>query len=236
MACTGRCRHCSEGKHTLTGEHIDGEYAAEAVRDVCEHYCIQSLMTFGGEPLLYPKDVCGIHAAARDAGIPRRDMITNGYFTKDRAQIAEVAGMLAQSGVNHILLSADAFHQETIPLEPVLYFAECVMTEGIPIRMNPAWLVSRSDDNPYNVRTRELLFKFERIGIASADGNVIFPAGNAREYLGEYFDDSIEYTDPYEEDPLDIRTISVCPNGDVLNGNINQTRIMDILNSYSPPC
>lgn len=236
MACTGRCKHCSEGEHSFTGEHIDGELAATAVLDICQHYSIQSLMTFGGEPLLYPEDTCRIHAAAGEAGIPHRDMITNGFFIGDRARIAEVAGMLAQSGVNNILLSVDAFHQETIPLEPVKYFAECVLTEGIPIRINPAWLVSKSDNNPYNVRTRELLRDFYQLGITAADGNVIFPAGNARAYLSEYFDDSAEYADPYEEDPRDIRAISFCPNGDILNGNINRTCIMDILNSYSPPC
>lgn len=35
MACTGRCKHCSEGEHIFCGEHIDGEYAAKAIKDVC---------------------------------------------------------------------------------------------------------------------------------------------------------------------------------------------------------
>lgn len=28
-ACTGRCKHCSEGEHTALGEHINAEKARE---------------------------------------------------------------------------------------------------------------------------------------------------------------------------------------------------------------
>ena len=67
MGCTGKCRHCSEGTHDLRGGHIDGNIAAGAVREVCRYYNIKSLMTFGGESLLYPDDVCKIHQAAENA-------------------------------------------------------------------------------------------------------------------------------------------------------------------------
>lgn len=49
-----------------------------------------------------------------------------------------------------------AFHQETIPLEPVKFFAACVKEAGIYIELSPAWLVSENDNNPYNVKTREI--------------------------------------------------------------------------------
>lgn len=233
MACTGRCKHCSEGEHISNGEHFDGDKAAKVIKDVCEYYKIQSLMTFGGEPLLYPEDVCKIHVAAKEMGIPKRELITNGFFSKDEKRIREVAHMLSKSGLNDIMLSVDAFHQETIPLQPVKYFAECVKSEGIPISVHPAWLVSENDDNPYNKRTRELLQGFIEDGIVISSGNVIFPSGNARKYLSEYFADGIDYENPYEDDPRDVRSISFCPNGDVLNGNVNRNSIMDIINSYS---
>lgn len=233
MACTGRCRHCSEGEHISDGEHIDGGVAAKAVYDICKSYDIESIMTFGGEPLLYPEDVCKIHAAAKEAGIQKRDLITNGFFSKDKNRIQEVAHMLAESGVNRILLSADAFHQEAIPVEPVMFFAEYVKKEGIFVRMNPAWLVSEEDDNPYNVRTREILREFEKMDIQAFSGNIIFPSGNAVKYLSEYFDDNEEYVNPYEEDPGDIHTICFNPNGDVLNGNVNRDNMMDIIDSYT---
>ncbi len=66
-----------------------------------------------------------------------------------------------------------------------------------------------------------------------SSGNIIFPSGNAKKYLAEYFNDQEEYTDPYEEDPEDVRTICFSPNGDVLNGNVNTEKIMDILDTYT---
>lgn len=82
MACTGRCKHCSEGDHDSGTGHIDADAAANAVCDVCKNYKIESLMTFGGEPLLYPDVVCKIHRAAKEMGIPKRDLITNGFFQR----------------------------------------------------------------------------------------------------------------------------------------------------------
>ena len=138
------------------------------------------------------------------------------------------------SGVNELLLSVDAFHQETIPLEPVKHFAECVAKSKIHIKLSPAWLVSEDDNNPYNIRTREVLKEFEGLNISVGSGNVIFPSGNALKYLGEYFDENVEISSPYDENPKDIRAIGFSPNGDVLDGNVYQKEILDILNDYQP--
>lgn len=165
--------------------------------------------------------------------IAQRELITNGYFSKDVNRIKEVANMLAQSGVNGICLSVDAFHQETIPLEYVKEFASAVLDENIPIHTHPAWLVSVDDDNPYNLKTRELLNEFNAMGIEQSSGNVIFPRGNALKYLGEYFDKNIDYHNPYVEDARNMKTISFSAKGDVLGGNIYDNSILDIINSYN---
>lgn len=234
MACTGKCKHCSEGDHTNGKGHIDADVAVAAVREVCEHYKIESLMTFGGEPLLYPEVVCSIHRTAMEMGIPQRDLITNGFFSKDTGRIEEVVKNLEESGVTQILLSVDAFHQETIPLEPVKIFAECVAKSKIRIKLSPAWLVGVEDNNPYNVRTKEILKEFESLNIPVGSGNVIFPSGNALIYLKEYFDENAEYTNPYEDNPRDIRAISFSANGDVLDSNVYQKGILEILEDYQP--
>lgn len=233
-ACTGRCKHCSEGSHISSGEYIDGDAAASMVSRLCSAFRIDALMTFGGEPLLYPDEVCKIHAMARDMGIPKRQLITNGYFCKDEEKIRDVAAKLAASGVNAVLLSVDAFHQETIPIEPVKVFAAAAQEEGIWLRAHPAWLVGKEDNNPYNCQTREILKGFEDMGIAVSEGNVIFPCGNALKYLKDYFQSGGDYRNPYEENPEDIHSVCVSPNGDVLGGNICQKDILDIIENYRP--
>lgn len=234
LACTGQCKHCSEGTHTAAGESINGDAAAKAVDAVCERFPIQSVMTFGGEPLLYWQEVCKIHTAARNRKIPKRQLITNGFFSKNQKMIRQAVTMLAQSGVNDILLSVDAFHQETIPLKPVMDFAKAVKGEGIPIRTHPAWLVHQNGENPYNKKTREILKQFECLDIAPSDGNMIIPAGNADKYLKEYFDFNQPYDSPYTENPMDIHSICISPGGDVLDDNIYKTDILSILEHYQP--
>ncbi|MBQ7337629.1 MAG: radical SAM protein [Clostridia bacterium] len=232
-ACTGKCKHCSEGECADKGVHMDPQCAAGVVQTVAGMYDITSVMTFGGEPLLFPETVCAVHAAAREVGIPRRQLITNGYFSWDEDRIGAVAQSLAAVGVNEVLLSVDAFHQESIPLPPVRCFADALCRLHVPLRVHPAWLVDRSHDNPYNRRTREILAEFQTMGISVSEGNVIFPAGNALKYLGEYFDHG-EYVNPYKEDPRNIKAISVDPDGGVLGGNILQKNILKILEQYAP--
>lgn len=234
MACTGRCKHCQNGEQNDCSQHIDAGVAEKSIRKICENYKITSIMTFGGEPLLYPDVVYTIHRTATEIGIEKKQIITNGYFSKNNKQIEEVSQNLAKSGVNDLLLSVDAFHQETIPLEPVIYFAECAVKAGLPIRLHPAWLVSREDNNPYNVRTRELFKEFEFLNISLSSGNVISPQGNALKYFAEYFGENVTPSSNYEEDREDIRTISFGANGDVLNGNVYKTDILKLIRTYQP--
>ena len=232
-ACTGKCKHCSEGDHTNCGEHINPEIAADAVRKIAEEYEIKTVMTFGGEPLLYTDAVYAIMKTAMELNIPKRQVITNGYFSKNSDKIREVAEQLALCGVNDLLLSVDAFHQETIPLCLVKRFAAEAKACGIPIRLQPAWLRSAVDDNPYNRKTREILDSFTDMEIPVGEGNIIFPEGNALKYLSEYFTDELP-ENPYVEDPCDVRCVSFEPNGDVLGGNVYERDIMEIIRDYAP--
>ena len=232
-ACTGRCKHCSEGDHASCGERIDPQIAADAVRKIAAEYDIKTVMTFGGEPLLYTDAVYAIMMAAKEVNIPRRQVITNGYFSKNSDKIREVSERLAVCGVNDLLLSMDAFHQETIPLDVVKRFAAEAEKCGIPIRLQPAWLVSAADDNPYNRKTREILDSFVDMELPVGEGNVIFPEGNALKYLAEYFKEELP-ENPYVEAPHDVRCVSFSPNGDVLGGNVYRNDIMEIIKDYVP--
>lgn len=232
-ACTGKCKHCSQGDHHGSDAHVDAHVAANAVRKIAAQYDVQTVMTFGGEPLLYPDAVYAIISTAAELGIARRQVITNGYFSKDQAYIATVAKKLAESGVNDLLLSVDAFHQETIPLDVVYAFAAQAKACGIPMRLSPAWLVSPEHDNPYNNKTRAVLHHFSDLHIPVGEGNIVFPEGNARKYLAEYFTESCP-ANPYEENPHDLRCLSFCANGNLLGGNIYRQDVMDILRNYQP--
>jgi hypothetical protein len=117
-------------------------------------------------------------------------------------------------------------------MERVCEFALAIARLGVPVRTQPAWLVSRDHDNEYNNKTRLLLFEFEKLGITQNEGNIVFPGGRAVEYFSEYFVDNIQ--NPYEQDPYNVQTISISPDGSVLRGNVYESDILDIIESYVP--
>ena len=243
--CTGRCKHCSQGE--LPGnKKLDAKKAVNAIKDITSIYEIESIMTFGGEALLYPEVVCAIHEKARECNIPNRQLITNGCFSKDLQRINEVSKKLNNAGVNDILLSVDSFHVERLPLEWVRMFAEalCENYNG-RFRLQPTWVNDETDNNPYNIKTKECLEYFKDLHIEINHGDSVFPSGNAVIYLSEYFDKKpldINFKcgdELYSTRLDDINGLMIDCNGDVIAcnfpiGNITENNILDIIHEYNP--
>ena len=51
--------------------------------------------------------------------------------------------------------------------------------------------------------------------------------------MGEYFKDGAP-ENPYADDPSDIRTLSIEPDGSVLGGSIYECDITELIERYSP--
>lgn len=247
--CGGKCKHCQiGGEINKSGpcRHVRPDYAAEAIQKLSSIFPITSVMTFGGEPLYYPEAVCAIHQKAADCGIGTRQLLTNGYFTNNAETSRRVAHALAESGVNSLLLSVDAFHQEHIPLEPVYRFARYIAEAKIPgAYLYPAWLVHEDHDNPYNAGTKEILARFSDVSIPIQRGNNIFLSGYASRHLSEYYPQhTLDLTAncasiPYAEPLTSVTSLSIVPNGDVMVcgfviGNIYIEDILDIVKRYDP--
>lgn len=130
----------------------------DIVRKVSRKYDVESVMTFGGEPLQFPEIVYSIHKEATDSGIPLRQVITNGYWANDVESIGAIARNLVTCGVNDVHVSVDAFHQEHIPIHLVRKAVESLLGEGIEdLAWNPCWVTSEDDDNMYNRKTKSIL-------------------------------------------------------------------------------
>jgi hypothetical protein len=149
--------------------------------------------------------------------------------------------------VNEVLVSVDAFHQEHVPLEPVMMFVDSLVRHGVPaLRMHPAWLVNEQHENEYNNETKRLLKLFNDKGIVSSEGNNIFPSGSALKHLGEYFSppEEIDLSLPCGSFPYtgrldEIECFTINPNGDVRLcsmsiGNIYNDDVLDIVDNYEP--
>ena len=86
-SCSGKCKHCSNGERLDKSGSVNADSAVHAIEQLTKRFKIESVMTFGGEPLLFADTVCRIHTAARDCGVTKRQLITNGFFTNDSKKL-----------------------------------------------------------------------------------------------------------------------------------------------------
>ena len=227
--------------------HVDKKKTVEIVRKVGEAYAPKSIMTFGGEPLLYPEIVYAIHEEAKKVGIPLREVITNGFWSTKTEKIQEIAWNLAKSGVNVVSISVDGFHQEFIPLKTVRNAAASSVEAGIQrVEWNPCWVVSKNHDNKYNRRTKAILQKLRNPHVKESEGNNMQPEGRAISSLAEFLPPRTSVPKgkcgdiPYTEALDSVRTISIEPDGrvaickDFHVGNASETDIIDTLENYDP--
>jgi len=243
--CGGKCKHCQMGDSiNMRGSHrhVISEYAVEAVNKIASVYDVESVMTFGGEPLYYPEVTAAIHKAATECGIKTRQIITSGYFTNNAEKSRTVASVLADAGVNNLLLSVDAFHQEHIPIEPVYQFARDIINAKIPgAVLYPAWLVNAEHQNSYNAKTREILKRFSDlpIEISGYKNNVTLLGQAAKLLRGHYENAELSLSEHKCSELLALADIAIAPNGDVMVcgfviGNIYKEDVLDIIARYNP--
>ena len=246
--CNGRCRHCYAPKH-VDGypRHVDASLAVDVVRKVSRSFDVDSVMTFGGEPMLFPEVVCSIHREATAQGVPRRELITNGYWSRSDRETRNAAHELHESGVNQIHFSVDAFHQEHIPIGRVRVAIESCLEAGIEdLALNPCWLVSEEEDNEYNRETRSILEELQGLNVRVSEGNFVEPAGLALLNLKAFLPPRVKAPsgacgDMPHTEPLDsVSCISVEPDGKVAVcdglyvGDASKSDVLRLIDSYDP--
>jgi MoaA/NifB/PqqE/SkfB family radical SAM enzyme len=89
------------------------EQASRYLTEAAEH-CDPTVVVFvGGEPMLYPDDICELIRLGHSLGIVTQ-VSTNAFWasTDDRARAT--LARLADAGLDHLALSADSYHSEFI--------------------------------------------------------------------------------------------------------------------------
>lgn len=244
--CRSRCIHCSLGRNRIAGE-LSPEMAVAALEAVAAVSRLESVLTFGGEPLFCVPTVCAVHQRAAALGIPKRQLITSGCFTQDGALRDHTVDLLESCGVNEILLSVDAFHNAHLPLREQFLFARalCRLGLGEVTTLHPAWIEGPGSNNPYDVKTEACLDRFKPLRLPVGDGNRVFPGGSAKLYLADYFqkqpvDMSFRCgAAPYTERLDAPTTLAVDPDGSVrvccfVIGSLRRQPMTEILKAYDP--
>lgn len=116
--CGAGCAHCWFNCSLDAGMTVtkhDAEYYIDAVVKLPS---VSWISFTGGEPMLYPKLVKELIAYASGYGV-KTELVTNCEWAETIEQTTDVLGKLRDAGLVVLNLSADDFHQSSIPLERV---------------------------------------------------------------------------------------------------------------------
>ncbi len=247
--CTSNCKHCSVApKLNQNNDYeIESKQFFDALKLISKKFNVESIMTFGGEPLLRAELVCALHRQAEELNIKDRHLITNGFFSKDYNRIRHVANLLSKSKVTEVCISVDAFHQEHIDIKYIELFVQSLKEENyFNIHFHPAWVVNKEHDNPYNRKTKEILSRLNYLNVNIDEGNNISLNGNAKQYLREYYpaSNNLKWLKcgemPYTNSLDNVESLTVQANGDLQIcksfklGNLNDDNLITLLDDYSP--
>jgi len=156
--CTNQCRHCCYGAAPNRNTLMKIEEVRNYLKELSKIQLPEWVCIFGGETLLYPELLFNVISEVKKFEVPRVSVITNGFWGKDEQLARKYVKNLKNAGLNLLILSVDAFHQEFIPLEivkTVLRVAEDVKMENIEV--DAKVLDNFEEQNVYNERTKALL-------------------------------------------------------------------------------
>lgn len=130
--CGAGCAHCWFGCEAEKGATITIEYAQDYIDMITGVPTIEWLSVTGGEPMLYPNLVEGVVAYASGRGL-RTELVTNCWWAKSPAKAIGTLRRLSDAGLDVLNISADDFHQASIPFERVKVCFDAAKGLGLKI-------------------------------------------------------------------------------------------------------
>lgn len=164
--CNAQCKHCTYNAGPSNRGHMKVTDAKRWLSALASNHPLQSITIHGGEPLLYFPNYCleRILRYATDLSIPRRGIITNGFWAINKETARKILSKLKSSGLTNITFSVDRFHQEYIPIKTVRIGIEEAVELGFSeVVVLSHYLVSTKAKNNHNKLTNQALAKIEDI-------------------------------------------------------------------------
>jgi hypothetical protein len=121
--CPLTCAHCSTSS-LMSSEQHPAEPFARFVRTIEPGERPELIMLTGGEPLLRPRLVAAIAAAARRVGT--RTMVLTGGFFAPRVPAA-------LDGIDHVSVSLDVFHERQVPRADAFRLVRALSERGTAV-------------------------------------------------------------------------------------------------------
>lgn len=120
MDCDCSCDHCFYFQCNPNHAPIDPDLIDDALESISGQHNISTVHFAGGEPFYHYDVMVECIKRCKKHGIDYFSISTNGAWADDFEVVRQKLDRLRELGVNSIGVSADSFHQKTIPLENVL--------------------------------------------------------------------------------------------------------------------
>ncbi|MFQ6126880.1 MAG: radical SAM/SPASM domain-containing protein [Candidatus Heimdallarchaeota archaeon] len=244
--CPAKCKHCSyKASPNRTGQ-VKVEIAEGYLKNLTETQPLEAFAIHGGEPFIYFGDMKQILEKAKEADVPQRWVITNGFWAKTKTIASKKLRDLKEAGLTHIVFSVDGFHQEFIPLKNVkigIETAKCIGFERVVV--DSYFIGHLNTDNLYNNATKKALEIIKTIeGVEIKRYRARFE-GRAAEFLTKYIELKTEIPtgscqlpswiggDLKNPEGIEIDyegNVTLCPG--ICIGNTNTQPLIQIIQSY----
>jgi MoaA/NifB/PqqE/SkfB family radical SAM enzyme len=241
--CNSQCTYCQADASPQNIESMEVKDAHNYLIEAATASSLESLLVFGGEPMLYPARVTAIFKKAQALKISKLGMLTNGFWGQDEKKARKMAKQLKSAGLNILGISIDAFHFEYLPLDYPRNAAQASVKAGVKqVTWNVAVLDSIDGANHYDRLTRHLLKELEPVGIEAHIHKVV-PVGRALSNIPQYFrhtslEGPCEGEEPIGNTLTNPGSVCIEPNGSVdicwhlTIGNARQKPLSQILGEY----
>ncbi len=182
--CPLRCPHCFYYPQGSSKGYFTVQRVREIVESMRDTKPVRELHFTGGEPFLQFDRLVEMVALAKELGARRITCSTSCYWAKDLEICRERFGRLKEAGLTWFLISADAFHQDKVPLEYVKNAAQVRVELGLQGNddLSVVAMVDKDYDHPFNTRTREIVEQIESWG-HSASLHPSMPYGKGHELV-----------------------------------------------------
>ena len=128
--CTASCRHCMFGSSPSCPKEFISADEAEKTAALLAEAGTSSVHIGGGEPFMNFPALLDLIDALNRHDIAVDYIETNAFWAKDDEIVKNRLWELTKRGVTSVMISADPFHIEFVPLERVLNLARHLDEEG----------------------------------------------------------------------------------------------------------
>jgi molybdenum cofactor biosynthesis enzyme MoaA len=119
LRCPSNCRICGTSSWPSHPETMAFNKAYDYIKQVSQVPSIKLIGFTGGEPFLFFRDISKLMEYARSLGLISK-VATNAFWAKTAKIALTKLKQLKANGLEILAISADAYHQEFIPIERVM--------------------------------------------------------------------------------------------------------------------